>query len=196
MSADKTGGGKEDRVVVVAAPFGGPVMVVRDGLVSMRGAAGQETACWKWKSSRIVTCNWSVSEEAVFVVEDGSVLLYDLFGRFIRTFSMGREAKDLKVSSAVVFRSRWGTGVAVLTTAKRFFIVNNADDPRIRKLPDVELTGSASGIVWNILADERHAKVVVAGGNDSNGSAFIVSSQSQGPESLPMADQETRSITK
>ena len=43
---------------------------------------------------------WSTDEEPVFVLEDGTVLLYSLFGSFKTSFSMGQEAKDMKILNA------------------------------------------------------------------------------------------------
>ena len=39
-------------------------------------------------------------EEPIFVLEDGTVLIYSLFGTFKSSFSMGQEAKDMKILSA------------------------------------------------------------------------------------------------
>ena len=43
-------------------------------------------------------------ESAVFVQDDGSVLVYSLLGEFSKSFSMGSEAKDLKVAQAKIFQ--------------------------------------------------------------------------------------------
>ena len=43
---------------------------------------------------------WSDEEEPVFVLEDGTVLIYTLFGIFKTSFSMGQEAKDMKILNA------------------------------------------------------------------------------------------------
>ena len=47
---------------------------------------------------------WSLREECVFVQDDGSVLVYDLFGELIRHFSMGPETKAIKLAQAKVFQ--------------------------------------------------------------------------------------------
>ena len=82
---------------------------------------------------------WSNSEQAVFIQDDGSVLLYDLFGVFVRTFQVGgQEAKDLKLAQAKIFRGPVTSGLAVVTNSGRFYIVNNLDEPRVKKMPDVD----------------------------------------------------------
>lgn len=44
----------------------------------------------QWKSGPVVQLGWTVSDELLCVQEDGSVLIYDLFGSFKRHFSMGQ----------------------------------------------------------------------------------------------------------
>ncbi len=184
-----------------ASPWGGPVLSLDqlEQAVQVFRSTGAEGACWRWKGGRAVAADWSTEEEAVVVAEDGNVVLHDLHGNYQTHFSMGREAKDLRVASARVFRSRWGTGVAVLTNAKRFFVVNNVRDPRVRKLPDVDLPPGeeASSVVWAVMADERHAKVVVSATSPapagqeassvmSRSSVVVLSSQAQAAEQLPV----------
>ena len=39
-------------------------------------------------------------EDPIFVLEDGTVLIYSLFGTFKSSFSMGQDAKDMKILAA------------------------------------------------------------------------------------------------
>ena len=99
-----------------------------------------------------------------------------MFGELKKNFSMGQEAKDLKVISARVFQTRHSTGVAVLTSSRRFFVVNNIQEPRVRKMSDVDLpqqlqavaTGQPGGgaPVWSVLTADRHAKLIVSVGDE------------------------------
>jgi ribosomal protein S1 len=50
---------------------------------------------------------------------------------------MGQEAKEMKIIDARKFSTTSGTGLVVLTTNFRFFVVNNIKDPRIRRFPDI-----------------------------------------------------------
>lgn len=50
---------------------------------------------------------------------------------------MGQEAKDTKIIDARIFRSSSGTGVAVMTSNFRVFLINNFKEPRIRQLPEM-----------------------------------------------------------
>lgn len=44
----------------------------------------------QWKSGPLVHLGWTVTDELLCIQEDGSVLIYDLFGSFKRHFSMGQ----------------------------------------------------------------------------------------------------------
>lgn len=50
---------------------------------------------------------------------------------------MGQEAKDTKVIGAKIFMSSAGTGVAIMTTNYRIFLVNSIKDPKTRQLPEM-----------------------------------------------------------
>ena len=93
---------------------------------------------------KIITVGWSREQELVFVIEDGTVIIYTIYGELIKTTSMGQEAKDVKIRDAQVFRSNYSTGVAVLTTSNRFFVVNNLKEPRVRRLFDADLKNPGS----------------------------------------------------
>lgn len=80
---------------------------------------------------------WSDSEELLCVQDDGRVMIYNMFGQYQHTFSMGQEAKDTKVIDAKIFSSGSGTGVAVMTTNFRIFLINSIKDPKIRQLPEM-----------------------------------------------------------
>lgn len=43
----------------------------------------------QWKSGPVKQLGWTVSDDLLCVQEDGTVLIYDLFGGFKRHFSMG-----------------------------------------------------------------------------------------------------------
>lgn len=45
---------------------------------------------FQWNSGRVIQLGWSGSEDLLCVQDDGSVLVYDIFGTFKRTFSMGQ----------------------------------------------------------------------------------------------------------
>lgn len=85
----------------------------------------------------MIGIDWSASEELLCIQDDGSVSLYDIFGTYQSSFHMGQEAKEMKIVDGRTFSTSSGTGLAVLTTNFRFFVVNNVKDPRLRKFPDI-----------------------------------------------------------
>ncbi|XP_019620380.1 PREDICTED: vacuolar protein sorting-associated protein 16 homolog isoform X4 [Branchiostoma belcheri] len=166
-----------DKFVVAAAPYGGPVALIRDEtkLVRVQGSirpviyiytsSGREISSIRWNSGHVIHLGWSCSEELLCVQEDGSVLVYDIFGQFKRTFSMGTEAKEMKVRDCRIFNSHQGTGLAVMTSSYRIFMVNNVDEPRIRRMADVPgLDAPPSS--WVVISQDRQSRVLLAREND------------------------------
>lgn len=80
---------------------------------------------------------WTDSEELLCVQEDGVILIYNLYGQYQHKFSMGQEASDTKLIDAKIYATNQGTGVAVMTTHFRIFIVNNYKTPKVRLLPEI-----------------------------------------------------------
>lgn len=80
---------------------------------------------------------WSDNEELICVQDDGLVSIYDMFGNYQHTFSMGQEAKDTKVIDVRIFSSPAGTGVALMTTNFRIFLINSIKEPKNRQLPSM-----------------------------------------------------------
>ena len=152
----------------VPAPYGGSILIFHDNKVTVCAASGVQISTWKWKTAgKIITCNWTLNQDLIFVIDDGTVLVFSIYGELLKTTSMGQEAKDTKIRDAQIFHSRHSTGVAVLTTSNRFFVVNNIKEPRIRKLYDVEWpqnVGKANANPptwpWKVLASERQARIL------------------------------------
>lgn len=44
---------------------------------------------------------WSDGEQLLCVQESGDVLIYDMFGNYQKTFSLGQEVRDTKVVQAI-----------------------------------------------------------------------------------------------
>lgn len=91
----------------------------------------------QWNSGNLLTLGWSDAEELLCVQDDGCVLIYNMFGHYLHAFSMGQEAKDTKVREAKIFASNSGTGVAVMTTNFRIFLINSIKEPKNRQLPEM-----------------------------------------------------------
>lgn len=93
--------------------------------------------CLQWNSGTLLKLGWSDAEELLCVQDDGLVVIYDMFGNYQHTFSMGQEAKDTKVIDAKIYPSSSGTGVAIMTTNFRVFLINSIKEPKIRQLPEM-----------------------------------------------------------
>lgn len=91
----------------------------------------------QWNSGNLLTLGWSDAEELLCVQDDGLVLIYNMFGQYLHAFSMGQEAKDTKIIDAKIFASNSGTGVAVMTTNFRIFLINSIKEPKNRLLPEM-----------------------------------------------------------
>lgn len=74
---------------------------------------------------------WSYTEELLCVDDNGDVTIFDLLGNFQHKFSMGYEAKTSKIIDARIFTSNCETGVAVMTTKFKIFVVSSISDQKI-----------------------------------------------------------------
>ncbi|XP_033625342.1 vacuolar protein sorting-associated protein 16 homolog [Asterias rubens] len=157
---------------VAAAPYGGPIALVRDdSKTGVRGStrptvyiytsSGREISQFRWDSGQLLQMGWSSREDLLCVQDDGTVLVYDIFGTFQRNFSLGQEARDTKVLECKIFQGFVGTGLAILTGSYRFFVINNIDDPHSRKM--VEVPGlDCPPSSWSIICRDRHTQILLA----------------------------------
>lgn len=158
--------------LVAAASYGGPIAVLREPLrrspssrpqLEIFSSSGFSIASFPWKSGPVVHLGWTISDELLCIQEDGTVLIYDLFGSFKRHFSMGQEVVQSQVLEAKVFHSPYGTGVAIITGSARFTLAANIDDLKLRRLPEVPgLQGKPCS--WLVLSQDRQTKVLLANG--------------------------------
>ncbi|GAB1286902.1 Vacuolar protein sorting-associated protein 16 homolog [Apodemus speciosus] len=145
--------------LVAAAPYGGPIALLRNcwrkekaasvrPVLEIYSASGMPLASLLWKSGPVVALGWSAEEELLCVQEDGAVLVYGLHGDFRRHFSMGNEVLQNRVLDARIFHTEFGSGVAILTGAYRFTLSANVGDLKLRRMPEVPETpaGLAPGV--------------------------------------------------
>ncbi|KAJ8255903.1 hypothetical protein COCON_G00197670 [Conger conger] len=175
--------------LVAAAPYGGPIALLREPQrrspsarpqLEIYSASGISMASFPWKSGPVKHLGWTVCDDLLCVQDDGTVLIYDLFGDFKRHFSMGNEVLQNHVVEAKVFHSPYGTGVAIVTGAFRFTLATNIDDLKLRRLPEVPgLQGAPS--CWAVLTQDRQSKVLLANGAD----LFILDNTSCTPVTPP-----------
>ncbi|KAK1798861.1 hypothetical protein P4O66_007145 [Electrophorus voltai] len=160
--------------LVAAAPYGGPIALLKEPQrrspsarpqLEIYSSSGVTMASFVWKSGVVKQLGWTVCDDLLCIQEDGTILIYDLFGNFKRHFSMGNEVGQSQVLEAKVIHSPYGTGVAIVTGASRFTLATNIDDLKLRRLPEVPgLQGAPP--CWAVLTQDRQSKVLVANGAD------------------------------
>uniref|UniRef100_A0A8C8CI80 Vacuolar protein sorting-associated protein 16 homolog n=1 Tax=Oncorhynchus tshawytscha TaxID=74940 RepID=A0A8C8CI80_ONCTS len=184
--------------LVAAAPYGGPIALLRQPQrpsssarpqLEIYSSSGANMASFPWKSGPVRQLGWTVCDDLLCIQEDGTVLIYDLFGAFKRHFSMGNEVVQNQVLEAKVFHSPYGTGVAIVTGASRFTLATNIDDLKLRRLPEVPgLQGAPS--CWAVLTQDRQTKVLLANGAD----LYILDNTSCTPVTPPGLSPQACSI--
>nr|XP_014352910.1 PREDICTED: vacuolar protein sorting-associated protein 16 homolog [Latimeria chalumnae] len=162
--------------LIAAAPYGGAIALLKEDsrrerspssrpVLEIYSSSGFPMANFPWKSGQVVHIGWTLSEDLLCVQDNGTVLIYDIFGSFKRHFSMGSEVLQPRVIEAKVFHSPYGTGVAILTGAYKFTCATNIEELKLRRLTEVPgLQNSPS--CWAVLAQERETKVILATGKD------------------------------
>ncbi|GAB6031871.1 Vacuolar protein sorting-associated protein 16 [Chamberlinius hualienensis] len=159
---------------VAIALYGGPIAVVRDDskrkvsgtvpakpVIFIFSPSGTPISTVKWNSGTILHMGWSVTQDLLVIQDDGSVLKYDIFGVYQSTFSMGQEARDKKVIDCRIFHSGNCTGIAVLTTSFKFFVITNVSQPRIRALSH-NLQIDSPPNCWTVFFEDNIAQVYLA----------------------------------
>lgn len=119
----------------------------------------------KWSGNELAQISWSNREELLCIQDDGIVFLYDIYANLQNTFTLDQEIRDTKLLECKTFTGIHGTGIAVLTTTYRFFILNNINEPKIRRLAEVPgLVKPPSS--WAVVTTTNETLVIVAKDNE------------------------------
>ncbi|CAH3134282.1 unnamed protein product [Porites lobata] len=163
------------RFIVSAAPFGGPIALIRDDkhfarvqgsainkpIIHIFSSAGRELATVKWDGGPIVQMGWSITEDLLCVADDGTVMVYDIHGAIKKTLSMGQDAKESKVIDCKTYNFAGRTGIAILTSNYHFYVANNVEEVRSRRYydpPGLDAPPSS----WVIMPHDRGSSLLVA----------------------------------
>ncbi|CAH3169769.1 unnamed protein product, partial [Porites evermanni] len=163
------------RFIVSAAPFGGPIALIRDDkhfarvqgsainkpIIHIFSSAGRELATVKWDGGPIVQMGWSVTEDLLCMADDGTVMVYDIHGAIKKTLSMGQDAKESKVIDCKTYNFAGRTGIAILTSNYHFYVANNVEEVRSRRYydpPGLDAPPSS----WVIMPHDRGSSLLVA----------------------------------
>ncbi|RKP37876.1 Vps16, N-terminal region-domain-containing protein [Dimargaris cristalligena] len=162
-----------DKFKIAAAPFGGPLALIRDDKKLLVANQQQTTdlSIYLYSSSgkllgqiecdgfRVVAMDWNSQEQLVCVLNDGTVRTYSLDGEY-RQFSLGQVAKE----TSVIDCRFWGNGLIALTGSFKLIAVNSMQEPRPRMLADPGL--SAPPCSWTVIPPHmtlsRHVEVYLA----------------------------------
>ncbi|KAK2169318.1 hypothetical protein LSH36_11g09017 [Paralvinella palmiformis] len=112
------------KCMIAAAPYGGPVAMMRDDrklqkmttvppIVYIYSSAGKEISAFKWNSGHVLQMGWSNTEHLLFVQDNGSIIIHDLFGKFQRAISMGTHPPVTGHVEAYIEMATCGTGAIV-----------------------------------------------------------------------------------
>ncbi|KAI8351246.1 Vps16, N-terminal region-domain-containing protein [Mortierella sp. GBAus27b] len=157
---------------LAAAPFGGPLALVRDDRkvlllqkqqsvkpsIYLYTSSGKLLETIQWEKGRIVGMGWTDNEQLLCVFDDGIVRMYNILGESTQ-FSLGKVAKDRIIDVQI-----WGTGLVALTGSFQLISVTNFDEPKPTLLADPEIHEPPHS--WTIIPPKhtlsRHVEVLLA----------------------------------
>ncbi|KAF9961902.1 hypothetical protein BGZ72_001009 [Mortierella alpina] len=161
------------KFMTAAAPFGGPLALVRDDRkvlllqkqqplrpsIYLYTSSGKLMEPIQWEKGRIVGMGWTDTEHLLCVIEDGTVRMYNILGEYTQ-FSLGKEAKDNRIIEVQI----WGTGLVALTGSFQLIAVTNFDEPRPLFLADPGINEPPHS--WTVIPPKftlsRHVEVLLA----------------------------------
>lgn len=108
----------------IGCPFGGPIAMVADerkrsqlsmvedvSFLRIFTSSAVLISCFRWKHRGLIKLGWSDEEHLVVVLEDATVVVYDIHGKQLRYFSMGQICSDAHIADAYI----WSSGLVVRT---------------------------------------------------------------------------------
>ncbi|KAG5894092.1 hypothetical protein JTB14_003948 [Gonioctena quinquepunctata] len=164
-----------ENFIATSASYGGPIAIRRDEakfvkvqgtgqpIIHIFSGSGQEIASFKWTRRPIVHMGWTNEEELICIQEDGMVVTHDMFGKYHHLFSISQKVQDAKVVDAVLFTSlQNSTGIAVMTSNYKIFVVNNIKEPKTRQLSEIPRSSNPP-TSWVVVSDDA-TEVLIARG--------------------------------
>ncbi|XP_057651566.1 vacuolar protein sorting-associated protein 16 homolog [Diorhabda carinulata] len=164
-----------EHYIATAASYGGPIAIRRDDqkflkvqgsgqpIITVYSGSGKQISSFKWTRRPIVHMGWTNDEELLCIQEDGMLVKHNMFGKFLHTFNISQKIQDSKVIDAKIFISPQNfTGIAVMTSNFKIFVVNNIEDPKTRQLSDLPRSG-IHPTSWTIVSEDT-TEVLLARG--------------------------------
>lgn len=126
---------KIENYQIEGAQFGGPLAMIKDDRKSTNDdnkaklllytSSGNKIAELDWDNKRVAGMGWNDQEQLVVVLEDGNVLLYDIYGKLVRNFLL----LEVVTTAHVVECHFWGNGVVVITSDMQIFVAEGISSP-------------------------------------------------------------------
>jgi len=134
-------------VVISGAPYGGPLVSAPRSIFqsSRKTSSGAELHIFSnsgellskiaWGDGVLVSMGWVEEELLLLVLKDGTVLVYDILGNFIKTFLL-LIPKTGSQENVLIEVCIWGSGVAALTSSMELQICENVklDSPSVHNI--------------------------------------------------------------
>ena len=131
----KTENGKSlnlDNYIIVGCPYGGPIAMLFDEKKSLKSElinnnnnlyymriytpSSQLISKFIWKHRGVVKIGWSSEEHLITVLETGTIIIYNIHGKLLKKFNMGRVCNEATIADACI----WSTGLVVRTAGEYF----------------------------------------------------------------------------
>lgn len=164
-----------EHYIATSASYGGPIAIRRDDqkfikvqssgqpIITVYSGSGKQISSFKWNRRPIVHMGWTNDEELLCIQEDGMLVKHNMFGKFLHTFNISQKIQDSKVIDAKIFITPQNlTGIAVMTSNFKIFVVNNIEDPKTRQLSDLPRSG-IHPTSWTIVSEDT-TEVLLARG--------------------------------
>lgn len=165
-----------ENYVAASASYGGPIALRRDDkkfvkvqgtgqpIISIYSGSGKQIASFKWTRRPIVHMGWSNDEKLICVQEDGMVVIHDMFGKYLHTFTISQKVQDAKVVDAKIFISPQNfTGIAVMTSNFKIFLVHNIQEPKTRQLSELPRS-NVDPTCWAVISEDSNTEILIARG--------------------------------
>ncbi|EFA13302.2 Vacuolar protein sorting-associated protein 16 homolog-like Protein [Tribolium castaneum] len=163
-----------ENFIASSAPYGGPIAIRRDEqkfikvqgsgqpIISIFSGSGRQITSFKWTKRPIVCMGWSNDEKLICIQEDGVVVLHDMFGKYLHTFVISQKIQDVKIVDAKIFTSPQNrTGIAVMTSNFKIFLINNIQEPKTRQLSEL-IKSNLHPTSWVVISEDPHTEVLIA----------------------------------
>ncbi|XP_064405910.1 vacuolar protein sorting-associated protein 16 homolog isoform X2 [Halichondria panicea] len=161
---------------VSISPYGGPIAIfprvvskkqgVSKPVITIYTQAGKVISTIPWGGGNIIGLGWTSSEHVVCILEDGNMVVYNIYGKHLYARILAREIRDDRVLECKFFHTLEGSaGFAVMTNKYQFFLVADSDrskdDIRVKKLADIPSSTSKPNC-WAVLPVGNQVSVTVA----------------------------------